>query len=60
MGTKRYDETSATLAAMRRAGIALRYSDTHTPEGHRRREPRPTPRRQGTRAAIVAAAMREA
>jgi hypothetical protein len=60
MGSKRHNDTTRTLADLRRAGIALRYSDTHTPEGHKRREPRPTPRRQGTRAAIVAAAMREA
>lgn len=62
MGNKRssLDRTARTLASMRRDGVTVTYSDTHTDDGRRRREPRPADRRTGTRAGIVAAAMREA
>ncbi len=58
MGTKRQDATARTLASMRRAGIALQHSDTHTPDGRRKREPRPLPRRQSSGRAAVVATMR--
>jgi len=57
MGSK---STARELARMRRDGVAVRWSDTHTADGRRRREPRPDPRRQGTRAAVVARELRSA
>lgn len=40
--------------------IARRATDAREPNGRRHRDIRPTPRRQGTRRAAVAAALREA
>lgn len=49
----------AARTAPHPADIARRATDAREPNGRRHRDIRPTPRRQGTRHAAVAAALRE-